>query len=451
MLLKLGPLQVKIKYTYTRGNTTFYQRAVPIDLQDRYAGKTIKQDLKTADPIKVARLVSALNKRYEAEWEALRGSPELSTTALQVHADKFLQEWGLEPFSPDNDPMALELLHDHIDRKRERWSDKQEKPERAYAKGDAANYMSLVELEAFRRLYGEKVPVLSDTLNLYLETHRKRNDEKFVTFQKRAFTSLIDCTGDKPVASLSRADVHAYIDKALKEGQSTGTVRRRLNIMGAVFNTWIHENSLTMPNPFTRISIPDEGKDKKKRVPFTLDELATIYSSCKQRDDELRWLVALMIDTGPRIAEVAGLVLSDLVIDHPVPHMVIQEHPWRSLKNQESKRKVPLVGASLWAAKRIIDTARAGQKFAFPRYVSDTECKATSASNAANKFIRSSGMNHTTHEFRHTLADRLRNVGCPKDVRYSIDGHAAQDRGDPYGEGHSLEVKRQWLDTVALV
>ena len=157
-----------------------------------------------------------------------------------------------------------------------------------------------------------------------------------------------------------------------------------------------------------------------------------------------------MIDTGPRIAEVAGLVLSDLVINDAVPHMVIQEHPWRSLKNQESKRKVPLVGASLWAAKRIIDTARAGQKFAFPRYVSDTECKATSASNAANKFIRSSGMNHTTHEFRHTLADRLRNVGCPKDVRYSIDGHAAQDIGDTYGEGHSLEVKRQWLDKVAL-
>lgn len=79
--------------------------------------------------------------------------------------------------------------------------------------------------------------------------------------------------------------------------------------MGAVFNTWIHENSLTMPNPFTRVAIPDEGKDKKKRIPFTLDELATIYSLCKQRDDALRWLVALMIDTGPRIAEVAGLAL----------------------------------------------------------------------------------------------------------------------------------------------
>lgn len=203
MLLRLGPLQVKIKYTYTRGNTTFYQRAVPVDLQDRYAGKTIKQDLKTADPIKVARLVAALNKKYATEWEALRGSPELSTASLQDHADKFLEDWGLEPFSPDIDPMALELLHDHIDRKREKWASKQEEPELAHTQGDAASYTSPVEMEASRRLYG-KNPVLSDALSLYLEPHRKRNNEKFAIFQKRAFASLIDCISDKSVSSLSR-------------------------------------------------------------------------------------------------------------------------------------------------------------------------------------------------------------------------------------------------------
>ena len=87
MLLTLGPLQVKIKYTYTRGKTTYYQRAVPSDLHDRYPGKTIKKDLKTADPIRVARMVEALNKQYEAEWEALRSSPEVSAKALTVHAD----------------------------------------------------------------------------------------------------------------------------------------------------------------------------------------------------------------------------------------------------------------------------------------------------------------------------------------------------------------------------
>ena len=55
MRLSLGSLQVTIKYTYPRGKTTIYQRAVPTDLRDRYPGATIKRDLKTTNPIKVAR------------------------------------------------------------------------------------------------------------------------------------------------------------------------------------------------------------------------------------------------------------------------------------------------------------------------------------------------------------------------------------------------------------
>ncbi len=451
MLLTLGPLKVKIKYTYTRGKTTFYQRAVPSDLHDRYPGKTIKKDLKTADPIRVARMVEALNKQYETEWEALRSSPELSPKTLTIHADKWLEQHGLKPHSKDNDPKAIELLLDQIDRKRERWADQQDDPEAAYKNPEPDKYLTAVEIEAGRRLFGKKQPVLSDALDFYLQTHKNRNNAKFVEYQSRAFGNLIEAVGDKPVVSLTRADVRLYVDKAVSNGQKTATVRRRLNVMSAVFSKWVIENSLTIANPFARIEIPDEGKDKIKRRVFTVDELQTLYHRCQSLDDDLRWLVALMIDTGPRIGEVAGLALSDIVLDHTVPHILIQEHPWRSLKNEGSARKVPLVGASLWAAQRIVSSAMTGQKFAFPRYTSDKECKATSASGAANQFIRQTVTDGTSHCFRHTIADRLRNAGCPKEILFSIDGHASKDVGDKYGYGHGLEIKRQWLEKVALV
>lgn len=83
MHVALGPLQVTIKYTYSRGKTTINQRAVPTDLRDRYPGATVKQDLKTTDPVKVARMVSRLNQRYEAEWEGLRAAPESSPESLK--------------------------------------------------------------------------------------------------------------------------------------------------------------------------------------------------------------------------------------------------------------------------------------------------------------------------------------------------------------------------------
>jgi integrase len=158
----------------------------------------------------------------------------------------------------------------------------------------------------------------------------------------------------------------------------------------------------------------------------------------------------MIIDTGARMAEITGLALSDLVLDADVPHMIIKEQPWRSIKTAGSRRKVPLVGASLWAATRIIQTSKAGQSFAFPRYNTAIKCNASSASATIVQFIRSQGINHIAHELRHSIQDRLRNVQCPKDIRYAIDGHAHQDVGDTYGNGYSLFVLKQWLDKVAL-
>jgi len=66
-------------------------------------------------------------------------------------------------------------------------------------------------------------------------------------------------------------------------------------------------------------------------------------------DDEPRWLVTLISDTGICLAE----AYSDIQINDTVPHLVIREHPWRQPKISSSSRELPLVGAALWAAKRI--------------------------------------------------------------------------------------------------
>lgn len=153
--------------------------------------------------------------------------------------------------------------------------------------------------------------------------------------------------------------------------------------------------------------------------------------------------------TGARLSEIVGLGFEDIVID-ATPHIKIQPRPWRGLKNASSARTVPLVGAALWAAARLQETSLKGQKFAFPRYVSDDECRATAASGALASWLRRKGFAHVPHELRHTMADRLRSVQCPKEIRYAIDGHAAQDVGDGYGTGFGPMVKAEWLAKVAL-
>lgn len=446
MRITCGPLSVKIKYVFSRGNTTFYQRAVPTDLRSRYPGANVKVNLGTTDPIKVARMVDKLNRKYEAEWAGLRAAPDSSPDALKAHARDFLKAWGLEPGSPDNHPQAVELLHSFIDDKRA-----------AYAAGDEEVYRSAgddefltpTEMMAGRLLHGAQHDTITDALEVYLETNPRKGNEKFETYARRAFASLVAVCGDKDVKAFTRADARLYVSKALEGGKKTATVKRRVNSFRAVWSAYAHEKAHGLHNPWERLTIQGEGQDAEQRQPFTPDQLKTLWLACLERDDDMRWVVAMLLDTGARLAEVVGLALSDIQLNAPVPHIHIQPHPWRSVKTGIA-RKVPLQGAALWAAKQVMATAKEGQVFAFPRYTDATGCRATAASGALVKWLKGQGIDRVMHELRHTMKDRLRDVECPKWINDGICGHASSDQGDGYGEAQFLAVKAKWLAKVAM-
>jgi len=449
MRLSIGLLQLTVPYTYQRGKTIIFQRAVPTDLRDRYPSKTIKLDLKTSDWQVAARKAAKLLAAYEAEWSGLRAAPASSPKALKVHAAALLREFGIEPGAANNHPTAVDLF---ISRLEEKQAEHAKGCEVTYREAEPAEFLPPVELEALRLLKGNSAPTITEALELHLSIHKKQGDEKFTTYQRRAFATLVAVTGDKPIEAFTRDDARSFISQALEDGSATGTVRRRLGVFRAVFTTWRLEKAKNLANPFERLAIANEGVDKKKRPPFTAAELAALYQACKSKDDDARWLLAMLIDTGARLAEVTGLALSDIVLAAPIPYVQFQFHPWRSLKNRDSIRKVPLVGASLWAARRVMEDAalKPGQTLAFPRYTTLTNCNATAASATLVSWIRRKGFDHVVHELRHTMADRLRDVGCPKDARYAIDGHASQDVGDDYGSGHGLPILADWLSKVAL-
>jgi hypothetical protein len=47
------------------------------------------------------------------------------------------------------------------------------------------------------------------------------------------------------------------------------------------------------------------------------------------------------------------------------------------------------------------------------------------------------------------MKDRLREAGCPKDIRDAIQGHSSGDVADTYGQGHTLKTMHGWLEKVA--
>jgi len=76
---------------------------------------------------------------------------------------------------------------------------------------------------------------------------------------------------------------------------------------------------------FSKLKIPHEAADTGSREPFTPEELRSIARSCERADDDLRHLVAIILDTGARLSEIVGLRREDVKLTGPVPHLWICE------------------------------------------------------------------------------------------------------------------------------
>jgi integrase len=204
------------------------------------------------------------------------------------------------------------------------------------------------------------------------------------------------------------------------------------------------EIGISLMNPFGRVYY-DRNAGVAGRAPMPIEAIRAIQAQCRDLDDDLRWLVALVSDTGMRLAEAAGILIEDIRLDDPIPHVIIREHPWRRLKTAGSNRQVPLVGEALWAARRV-HARVAHSEFAFPRYNKGERTNANSASAALNKWLKGTGQAQgTMHSFRHSMRDRLRAVECPSDIVDQIGGWRTDGVGQGYGEGYPLRVLAKWL------
>ncbi len=172
-------------------------------------------------------------------------------------------------------------------------------------------------------------------------------------------------------------------------------------------------------------------------MPVPFDSIRLVQNEYMKLNDDIRWLIALISDTGMRFAEAAGLRLDDVHFEADKPFVRLEEHASRPLKTAGSRREIPLVGSTLWAVQRA--TGENDGPFLFPRYCSTTKYKADYASNTLNKWMKlyvPEGC--VIHSFRYSLRDRLRACECPSEIIDQIGGWATTSVGQGYGSGYPL-------------
>ena len=301
------------------------------------------------------------------------------------------------------------------------------------------------EVSTFEFLKGERntEPLLSVACQNYLQMKGRLDDKRFHRHTTRVVGEVIELAGDKLLSAYSRADAVAFRDKLLARRVSSATVKRNFECIRAVWNYSAREYGLNINNPFANMNY-GTGAEPVKRKPVPIESIRIVQNECMKADDEIRWLIALISDTGMRLAEAAGLHKDDVHLDGEMPFISLVEHDWRPLKTRGSKRDIPLVGAALWAVKRASEACHTG--FLFPRYCSEAGCKADYASNTLNKWMKPFVPEGCViHSFRHSLRDRLRAVECPSDIIDQIGGWATTSVGQGYGEGYPLKNLYQWM------
>ena len=280
---------------------------------------------------------------------------------------------------------------------------------------------------------------LKASVAVYLRLKGNHRPATFEAAVRRSCGYLIDCCGMKNLDEYVRSDATKFRDYLFAKGLNGASVARVFGTVRAVINLALSEFGLSIVNPFSNVYF-DQSQGVKKRIPVKPEDIEKVQQECYKADDEKRWLIALIADTGIRLGEGAGLLRSDFVEQDGILCVNIRPHPWRSLKTASSERLLPLVGSSKWAAERILAQSTES-RFAFPNYNDGQRTNANSASAALNKWLKLKiGRGYTIHSFRHSMRDRLRAVECPSEVIDQIGGWLTHGVGNSYGNGYPLTV-----------
>ena len=367
-------------YLTNRNGIYYFQRRIPMDVRNHYNSHAIACSLKTRSRRIALRAASSLSMQLEEYWMTLRINQLTS-----IHCQKLKT-------SPDRAISGVSFM---------------------------------------------------DAKDLYLKLKGQGKAESFATYTERNVDYVLEAIGNKDLMDYEPSDGGVFRDWLTEKGLASSSVKRVFSTIRAITNLAIAEYGLDMRSPFANVYFP-ELDDIKERLPVSPHDIKLIQRHCRETNDEMRWLLALISDTGMRLAEAAGLALNDIVLDSEIPYINLKPNESRRLKTKQSSRKIPLIGLSLWAAQQV--KSEFNGTYAFPRYTKGGRCNANSASAALNKWVKQITTQPVSlHSFRHSLTDRLRAVQCPRDIIDAIGGWTAGSIGEKYGQGYKLDVLHEWM------
>ena len=172
--------------------------------------------------------------------------------------------------------------------------------------------------------------MLSEAKGIYLTAKAITRPVTFEQSVERAIGVLSNVAGDKPLDKYTRQDANNLRDTLFKRNLSKQSVSRMISVIRAVINFASKEQGIQTNMAFSGVYLGEDDADTKiKRHPVPLSDIKSVQRECRLLDDEGRWLISLISDTGMRLSEAAGLHKDDIELENERPHIILKAHSWR--------------------------------------------------------------------------------------------------------------------------
>lgn len=262
--------------------------------------------------------------------------------------------------------------------------------------------------------------------------------------RKKAVSNFIKVVSDKPIKDISGDDMLDFRDWWMErldlEDLTPNSANKDLIHLGSVLKTVNQKKRLGLVLPLSDLSFSESNPGT--RPPFSTDWIKNVLlepSALLGLNADARAIFLVMVNTGARPSEIAGLSGNTIHLSGKVPYISI-EPGRRSLKTLRAQRKIPLTGVSLEAIS------------SFPNGFARYRDSSATLSGTVNKYLRENHLvespKHTMYSLRHAFEDRMLAANIDDRIRRDLLGHRLSR--EQYGDGASLEQMLELLQAAAL-
>jgi integrase len=291
--------------------------------------------------------------------------------------------------------------------------------------------------EIVRISTGEDLPAF--TISTWLEEWKRRKSDvtedatkKRYAASVKSFTKWLGERSEKPLESLTVADIRVFRETLKSEGRAARTCQHYVRDISSALRTAVREG-LLVHNPASGLD-PLDTSDSTGRLPFSTTEIAKLVKHAPS--DDWRGLILCGVFAGLRLGDVSRLKWNSVDLAegtlrlipsktkrkkreiciplHPELRSFLEEHPSADDANAP-------VFPSL--AKRSV-SGRRGLSMSFVEIM-----ETAGVSRGKARVIEKESAGRTTHErgfhsLRHTYVSALANADVGEDVRMKLAGHS---------------------------